>query len=57
MVKGLAGSPALAGWEIFNEPEGFVDLDATGATGCADASGLKGTGAGWAGSYLSMGQI
>lgn len=53
MVQGLAGQPALAGWEIFNEPEGFVNLDVAG-TGCSDASSLKGTGAGWAGSYLSM---
>lgn len=50
----------MAGWEIFNEPEGYVNPDA-GGTGCANAASLKGTGAGWAGkkagAYLSMEQI
>ena len=58
MVQGLKGIPSVAGWEIFNEPEGGLNVGYDPEP-CFDSTKLGPAGAGWnpGGKFLTMKQI
>ena len=53
LVEALASRNGIGSWEILNEPEGSVLIDADDEP-CFDTSNLAGTGAGWAGTGVRM---
>jgi len=53
LVAGLAGKHALAAWEVINEPEGSVLIQAN-ANPCYDTTILANSGAGWTGVGVPM---
>jgi len=55
MVKAVAGHPALAAWDIINEPEGLVSNKAD-SNPCFDTTPLANSGAGWVGKWIPMQQ-
>ena len=52
-VNAVKHHPALGGWDIINEMEGFIRTDIHDSERCFDTSKLAGTGAGWAGHAYS----
>jgi mannan endo-1,4-beta-mannosidase len=56
MVKAVAGHPALAAWDIINEPEALVYNNKADTNLCFDTRPLVNTGAGWVGKWIPMQQ-
>jgi mannan endo-1,4-beta-mannosidase len=56
MVKAVAGHPALAAWDIINEPEGVVYNNKADTNPCFDTTPLANSGAGWVGKWIPMQQ-
>jgi mannan endo-1,4-beta-mannosidase len=53
MVQALSNKPALAAWEIMNEPEGSIRIEGNNNP-CFDTNRLAGSGAGWTGRAIPM---
>jgi len=56
-VNAVKDHPALGGWDIINEWEGFVKPGVHDNEPCFDSTHLQGTGAGWAGQLYSVHDI
>lgn len=54
LVTALRDMPALAAWEVINEPEGSVDPTTYDANPCFDTRMLQNSGAGWNGHLAQM---
>lgn len=59
LVTGLADLPALAMWEVMNEPEGSLDVfhSVNEEVECYNTKRFIGTQAGWSGTRLKMAEI
>lgn len=57
MVTALKGHPALAAWDVINEPEGLVYNNRADSNSCFDTVPLVNSGAGWTGKWIPMNQL
>ncbi|KAK7466626.1 hypothetical protein BaRGS_00037283, partial [Batillaria attramentaria] len=56
-VKAVKDHPALGGWDIINEMEGFIKPDVTDPEPCFDTTFLQNSGAGWAGATYTAEEL
>ena len=56
-VKAVKDHPALGGWDIINEMEGFIKPGQHNSEPCFDTTFLTGSGAGWAGASYTAQQL
>ncbi|GFR71926.1 endo-1,4-beta-mannanase 1 [Elysia marginata] len=57
LVQAVKAHPALAAWDVFNEPEGMLDTEVSDLDQCFDTTALNDSGAGWAGKKYNYQQI
>ena len=56
-VNGVKDHPALGGWDIINEFEGFIIPGRQNNEPCFDTTFLQNSGAGWAGATYTAQQL
>ena len=56
-VRAVKDHPALGGWDIINEMEGFIKTGQHDSEPCFDTTFLTGSGAGWAGASYTAQQL
>lgn len=56
MVTAVKAHPALAAWEIINEPEGLVYSNNYNSINCFNTQPLANSGAGWNNNWIPMQQ-
>ncbi|KAK7466636.1 hypothetical protein BaRGS_00037293 [Batillaria attramentaria] len=56
-VKAVKDHPALGGWDIINEFEGFINPEIHDSEPCFDTTFLRNSGAGWAGKLYTAKEL
>ena len=56
-VRAVKDHPALGGWDIINEMEGFIQPGHHDSEPCFDTTFLAGSGAGWTGATYTARQL